>query len=456
MRDPVLLYNRLQFAFTITFHYLFPQLTMGLALMVLYFRTRVLVSKSERFRQIARFWTRIFAITFAFGVVTGLTMEFQFGTNWANFSQFAGGIIGQTLAMEGIWAFALESIFLGVLLFGERKLGATATWFASLMIFVGTWLSGYFIIATNSWMQNPVAYTLAQDGGIHLASLGGLLTNPHILWQYLHNQTATVVTASFLIAAVGAYYLLSGQHVEHAKAFLRAGVIVAAIASAAQVFPTGDGNARMVFDMQPIKGAAMEGVFHTTDQAAMRLFGQPNMETLTIDNPVVIPNLTTLLLYRRLRGTVKGLTDFARSDWPTNVPLVYYTYHLMINLGTAFVGVMLLSLFLLWRGKLFRSRWMLWILMLAGPLPYLTTTAGWMTTEIGRQPWIVYGLLRTNEGTSPLLSDGNALFTLMAILSLYALMGLLYVFLILKEIGRGPASTKPEPALASAGQEKEA
>ena len=454
MKDPVLLYNRLQFAFTITFHYLFPQLTMGLALMLLYFRTRALLSKGERYNQIARFWTRIFAITFVFGVVTGLTMEFQFGTNWASFSQFAGGIIGQTLAMEGIWAFALESIFVGVLLFGERRLGARATWFASLMIFVGTWLSGYFIIATNSWMQNPVAYAVAQDGSIHLASLGGLLTNPHILWQYLHNQTAAVVTASFLIAAVGAYYFLAGRHVEHAKMFLRTGVIAAAIASAALVFPTGDGNARMVFDMQPIKGAAMEGVFQTTDQAAMRLFGQPNMETLTIDNPIMIPNLTTLLLYRRLRGTVQGLADFARSDWPTNVPMVYYAYHVMIDLGMAFVGVMLLSLFLLWRGKLFQSRWMLWILMLAGPLPYLTTTAGWMTTEMGRQPWIVYGLLRTSEGASPLLSDGNALFTLLTILSLYVLIGLLYTVLILKEIGRGPASTEPGPALASAGEKK--
>jgi cytochrome d ubiquinol oxidase subunit I len=170
---------------------------------------------------------------------------------------------------------------------------------------------------------------------------------------------------------------------------------------------------------------------------------------LTIDNPIMIPDLTTLLLYRRLRGTVKGLDAFPRSDWPTNVPLVYYSYHLMIDLGTAFVGVMLLSLFLLWRGKLFQSRWMLWILMFAGPLPYLTTTAGWMTTEIGRQPWIVYGLLRTQEGTSPLLSDGNALFTLLTILLLYALIGLLYAFLMLKEIGRGPMPTEARPGLAS-------
>jgi len=447
--DQALLYSRLQFAVTITFHYLFPQLTMGLALMLLYFRTRALVNKSEYDNQIARFWTRVFAITFAFGVVTGLTMEFQFGTNWASFSRFAGGIIGQTLAMEGVWAFALESVFIGIMLFGERRLGARVIWASSLMVFVGTWLSGYFIIATNSWMQNPVAYAVAQDGSVQLSSLWDLLTNPHILWQYLHNQTATVITVSFAMAAVGAYYLLADKQTEYAKTFLRVGVIVAAIASIAQVFPTGDGNARMVFEMQPVKGAAMEGVFHSTDQAAMRLFGQPNMETLTIDNPIMIPDLTTLLLYRRLRGTVKGLDAFPRSDWPTNVPLVYYAYHLMIDLGTAFVGVMLLSLSLLWRGKLFQSRWMLWLLMLAGPLPYLTTIAGWITTEVGRQPWIVYGLLRTQEGTSPLLSDGNSLFTLLAILLLYALIGLLYVFLMLKEIGRGPISVKMGPGQAS-------
>jgi len=462
MIEPTLFYNRLQFAVAVSFHYLFPQLTMGLAALLLYFRTRGLLAKDTRERaadgnpadrnpadrnpydDMARFWTRIFAITFAFGVVTGLTMEFHFGTNWARLSEYAGGVIGQTLAMEGIFAFALESIFLGVMLFGEGRLGRRALWFATLVIFVGTWLSGYFIIATNSWMQHPVAYEVGSDGSVMLSSLGGVLTNSHILWQYLHNQTATMITISFLMSAIGAYYLLAQKHVEYGKRFVRTGIIIAAVAAPLQIFPMGDGNARMVWDMQPIKLAAMEGVFQTTDHAALRFFGQPNMETLTVENPIQIPDLTTILLYRKLTGTVQGLTAFPQSDWPTNVPLLFYSYHLMVDLGFLFAGVMLLSLYLLWRGKLFGARWMLWIVMLVGPLPYVSTTLGWMTTELGRQPWAVYGLLRTADATSPLVTSGNALFTLIIILLLYGTIGLVYAFLMLREVNRGPANGSPE------------
>lgn len=455
-----LLYNRLQFALTISFHYLFPQLTMGLALVLLYLRTRALVTRSERYTAIARFWTRIFAVTFAFGVATGITMEFQFGTNWASFSRFAGGVIGQTLAMEGIFAFALESTFLGIMLFGEKRFSPRVHLVATFMVFAGAWLSGYFIIATNAWMQHPVAYATGQNG-VHLASFWGLLTNSHIFWQYLHNQTASVITASFFIVAVGAFYLLSNKHLDYARTFLRTGILTAAVFSILAVFPTGDGNAQMVFSQQPIKGAAMEGIFHTTDQAPMNVFGQPNMQTLTIDNRISIPGLTTLLLYRRLRGTVQGLLAFPRSDWPTNVPLVFYSYHVMINLGMLFVGIMLLALFLLWQRKLFGAHWMLWILMFSSPLPYVTTTAGWMTAEIGRQPWIVYNLLRTQDGVSPLVGSGNTLATLIGVVGLYATIGLLYVFLVLRQIGRGPAavapaSGSPAPSVPSTDAQEEA
>jgi cytochrome d ubiquinol oxidase subunit I len=463
MIEPVLFYNRLQFALAISFHYLFPQLTMGLAVLLLYFRTRSL-SFADRnpadknpYDAISRFWTRIFAITFAFGVVTGMTMEFHFGTNWARLSEYAGGILGQTLAMEGVFAFAFESIFLGVMLFGEQRLarrgrgGRWVVWFSALALFIGTWLSGYFIITTNSFMQNPVGYEVGPDGTVSLSSLGSVLTNYHILWQFLHNQNATLITVSFLMAAVGAYYLLAEKHVEHGKRFLRTGIIVAAVVAILQIFPLGDGNARMVWELQPIKLAAMEGVFQTTDHAALRFFGQPNMQTLTVDNPVQIPDLTTILLYRKLKGTVEGLTAFPRSDWPTNVPLLFYSYHLMVDLGFIFAGVMVLSLYLLWRRKLFTAKWMLWAVMLTGPLPYVSTTAGWATTELGRQPWVVYRLLRTENATSPLVSGGNALFTLVVIFFLYGAMGLLYSFLMVREIARGPADVSREAGMAPAG-----
>ncbi len=441
-----LLYDRLQFAFTVTFHYLFPQLTIGLALLLLYLRSRALVSGDDHYNQVARFWTKIFALSFAFGVVTGIPLEFQFGTNWAKFSNFAGGVIGQTLAMEGLFAFFLESSFLGILLFDEGRFSQRVQWAASLMLFLGSWLSGYFILATNAWMQHPVAYTVAPDGRLFVDSLSGLLTNPWLVWQFAHNMTAAVVTASFVVAAVGSFYLLSGLHVKYAKTFLRTGVVAGAIATALMIFPTGHENARQVFEHQPVKGAAFEGLFKTERGAGMVLIGQPNLETMTIDNPLVVPDVLSLVLFDELYATVKGLEAFPRAEWPDNVALLYYAYHVMAGLGTILVSIMGLSLFWLWQGRLFTANWLLWLLMLAAPFPYLATTAGWMTAELGRQPWLVYGLLRTADGVSPLVHSGNALFTLLGYLGIYLMLGLLFLFLMAEIIRHGPASSFPESA----------
>jgi len=227
--ESALFYDRLQFAVTATFHYLFPQLTMGLALLLFYLRSRALWTGDEHYHRVAQFWTTIFALSFAFGVVTGIPLEFQFGTNWAKFSNFAGGVIGQTLAMEGVFAFFLESSFLGILLFGANRFSRRTQWFASLMLFLGSWLSGYFILATNAWMQHPVAYTVAPDGRLFVDSLSGLLTNPWLPWQFTHNMTAAVVTASFVMAAVGALYLLSGVHQDYARTFVRIGVVAGCV-----------------------------------------------------------------------------------------------------------------------------------------------------------------------------------------------------------------------------------
>jgi len=441
-----LLYDRLQFAFTVTFHYLFPQLTMGLALLLLYLRSRALVSGDEHYHRVALFWTKIFALSFAFGVVTGIPLEFQFGTNWAKFSNFAGGVIGQTLALEGLFAFFLESSFLGIVLFGERQFSRRVQWAASLMLFLGSWLSGYFILATNAWMQHPVAYTVAPDGRLFVDSLSGLLTNPWLFWQYAHNMTAAVVTASFVLAAIGSFYLLSALHVKYAQTFLRTGVVAGAIATALMIFPTGHENARQVFEHQPVKGAAFEGLFKTERGAGMVLAGQPNIETMTIDNPLVVPDALSFVLFNDLYAKVKGLDAFPRAEWPDNVALLYYAYHVMAGLGTMLVSIMGLALLWLWRGRLFTANWLLWLLMLAAPFPYLATTAGWMTAELGRQPWLVYGLLRTADGASPLVHSGNALFTLLGFLGIYLVLGLLFLVLIAETIRHGPASSFPESA----------
>ena len=440
-----LLYDRLQFAFTVTFHYLFPQLTMGLALLLLYLRSRALAIGDDHYQQVARFWTKIFALSFAFGVVTGIPLEFQFGTNWAKFSNFAGGVIGQTLAMEGLFAFVLESSFLGIVLFGEGRFSRQVQWAASLMLFLGSWLSGYFILATNAWMQHPVAYTVASDGRLFVDSLSGLLTNPWLFWQYAHNMTAAVVTASCVMAAVGSFYLLSGLYVSYAKTFLRIGVVTGAIATALMIFPTGHENARQVFEHQPVKGAAFEGLFKTERGGAdMMLIGQPNIETMTIDNPLVVPDALSFVLFYELYATVKGLDAFPRPEWPDNVALLYYAYHIMAGLGTLLVSVMGLALLWLWRGRLFTANWLLWLLMLAAPFPYLATTAGWMTAELGRQPWLVYGLLRTADGVSPLVHSGNVLFTFLGFLGIYLVLGLLFLFLVVETIRHGPARVPPK------------
>ncbi len=437
--ETAIILHRLQFAFTIMFHYLFPQLTMGLAFLLVFFKSMALWKKNEAYNQTARFWAKIFAINFAIGVVTGIPMEFQFGTNWAAFSNYAGGVIGQTLAMEGVFAFFLESSFLGLFLFGEKRLSPKMHWFAALMVFLGSWTSGYFIITTNAWMQHPVAYAVATDGTVHLNSFWGLVLNPWIFWQYLHNMIATIVTASFVVAAVGAYYLLSDKFLAQAKIFIRTGVIAGGIASFLLAFPTGDGEAQQVFEHQPTKAAAMEGIFETVKGAPLVIIGQPDMKNKRLDNPFVIPNVLSFLTYRRFTAEVKGLNAFPEEDWPDNIPLLYYAYHMMVGLGTIFIAILFIAGFLLWRKKLFDARWMLWILLLAAPFPYIATTAGWMTAEIGRQPWLVYGLLRTAEGVSPLVSSGNTMFTLIGFVGMYFVMGLLFILLVLQTINKGPA-----------------
>jgi cytochrome d ubiquinol oxidase subunit I len=435
--DPVLT-DRWQFGFTITYHYLFPQITMGLALLIFAFRSMALRTGNRLYDGAARFWTRIFAISFTMGVVTGIPMEFQFGTNWARFSRFSGNIIGQTLAMEGIFAFFLESAFLGLLLFGGDKLGPKGHWFASLMVFLGAWISGWFIIATNAWMHFPVGYAPGSEGRLQLESFWALMTNPWLPWQYLHNMCGSVVTASFLVAGLGAWYLLNGLHIEYARSFVRVGVIAGAAGSFLLLFPTGDQQGRNLGRYHPVALAAMEGLFESEQGAPLALIGQPDMERLRLDNPLKIPNVLSFLTYHRWFAEVKGLKDFPRDLWPTNVPLLYFSYHIMVGLGTIFIAAMIVVLWALRRGSLYASRPRLWILLLLAPFPFVANTAGWMTAEQGRQPWIVHGLMRTADGNSQVVSTGNGMFTLIGFMGLYTLLSVLFVLLIYREIERGP------------------
>ncbi len=434
-------WHRIQFAFSVTFHYLFPQLTMGLALLIVLFKGMALSAGNERWNETARFWGRVFGLNFAMGVVTGIPLEFQFGTNWSRFSSYAGEVVGHTLAMEGVFAFFLESTFLGFFLFGEKRLGPKGHLAAAIALALGSWLSGYFIIVANAFMQHPVGHVLGEDGVLHLASFREFLFNEWAFWQYAHNMAASVVTASFVVAAVGAYWALMGTHREHAAICLRVGVIAGLLSTVLVAYPLGDRHGRMVAEHQPVTLAAMEGLFEGGPYAELAIIGQPNVAARRLENPVVVPGMLSFLAYGTFGSTVRGLNDFPEDEWPDNIELLYYSYHIMVGLGTLLLLVMGLSAIWLWRGRLMETRPLLWVLMLAFPFPYIATTAGWWTAELGRQPWIIYGMMRTSYGDSLHVNPGDIVFTLLGFVGLYLLLGMVFVLQAVREINRGPVSS---------------
>jgi cytochrome d ubiquinol oxidase subunit I len=451
--DAALLIHRIHFGFTVTFHYIFPQLTMGLALLILVLKTLALRTGDEHYHRAARFWAKIFGISFVLGVVTGIPMEFQFGTNWSEFSRLTGGVIGQPLVMEGVFAFFLESAFLGLLLFGEKRLSPRGHWWAAFAVFAGSWLSGFFIITANAWMQHPVAYARLPDGSFQVTSFWGVLLNPWALLQYEHNMSGAVITGAFTMAAVGAFYLLEHRHEDYARIFLRVGIVAGLIAALFQLFPSGDLHGKYMARVQPVTVAAMEGLWNSERGAPLVILGQPNPEKQIIENPLIVNRVLSYLVYGTTAAEVQGLNAFPRENWPDNIPLLYYAYHIMVGLGTFFIAVMVIAAVLLWRQRLFTSRWALWLVMLTLPFPFIANTAGWMTAEIGRQPWLVYGLLRTQSGYSRHVSAGDGWFTLLGFLGLYALLSIFFLFLVYRELDHGPereaAPVRSQPVTGS-------
>jgi len=426
--------DRLQFAFTIMFHYLFPIGTMGLAPFVAWYTWKASDGDAEAARA-ARFWTKIFTINFAAGVVTGIPMEFQFGTNWANFAERSGSIVGQPLAMEGMFAFFLESIFLGVVLYGARAPSRFTAW-SAVAVCAGAWLSGFFIVDTDAWMQYPVGYHIAANGRLELDDVWAVLLSPFAGWQYAHVLTGALIAGGFIVGGIGAYYLLSERGAALARRFVRDGAIVAFVFSSLAIFPTGDRNSADVTQYQPIKLAAMEGLFETARGAPLAIIGMPDTQRDVLIDPIYVPNVLSFLAYGNFTANVKGLKAYAEELRPP-VELTYYAYHVMVGLGTIFVAAGALAVLLLWRKRLFTSRPMLWILMLLMPFPYIANEAGWIVTEVGRQPWIVYGVMRTAEAGSPNVAAGETIFTLAGFAGMYFVLGVLFLYLVLREIAEG-------------------
>jgi cytochrome bd ubiquinol oxidase subunit I len=351
--------------------------------------------------------------------------------------------------MEGVFSFFLESAFLGLFLFGERRLSPWGHWWAGFLVFLGSWISGFFIIVTDAWMQHPVAYRILPNGLFDVTSFTGLLFNPWALIQYAHNMSGAVITGAFVMAATGAFYLLEDRFSAYGRLFVRVGVVTGAIFCVLQIFPTGDLHGKYMAKHQPATTAGMEGLFKSEKGAPIVLMGQPDEQVQRIDNPIAVHGILSFLIYGTTAAEVKGLNEFPKDQWPTNIPLLYYSYHIMAGLGTYFVFLMGIALFLLWRKMLFRTRWALWLLLLSFPLPYIANTSGWMTAEIGRQPWLVYGLLRTADGYSKYVSTGNSLFTLLGFMGLYSFLSVLFVILIYREISSGPRENPGPAATAS-------
>jgi cytochrome bd ubiquinol oxidase subunit I len=446
--------DRLQFTLTVTFHYLFPIITMGLALFVAWMKTVSYLGREDHrfpllrkteaecaaYESASRFWAKIFAVNFAFGVVTGIPLEFQFGTNWARFSNFAGGVIGQTLALEGVFAFFAESVFLGIFLAGRERVSPRVHWISALFIWGGSWLSGFFIIATNAWMQHPVAYSHGPNGVVQLNSFWGLLTNPWLPWQYLHTMSGAAITGSFILAAAGAFFLLLDRHHQFARICVSVGAVAALIFSALQIFPTGDRVAKNVSVYQPSAFAAMEGLFPTSKGAPLVIIGNPDMQKDALQSTIAMPHFLSFLTSHRWNSTVTGLDDIPKKDWPDSVPLVYYAYHIMVGLGSILLLIAAVAVFLLWRKKLFTSKAALWSLLLAFPFTMIANIAGWATAETGRQPWTVFGLLHTSDAASPgnSVPSGTSLFTLLGFAGLYLFLGILYLMMLVRIINQGP------------------
>ena len=445
------LLSRLQFAFTISFHFIYPPLSMGVGLILvamsfLYVRTR-----DPKWRQLSFFWVKIYGLIFALGVATGLVQEFQFGTNWADYSRFVGNIFGSLLAAEGIFAFFLEGGFLGLMLFGGNRLGPRLWLFSIFMVVFGAHFSALWIIMANSWMQTPAGYELAQTPHGTLAfmtSFKEVVFTPSFIPRLLHTWVASWLVGASMVLSVSAFYVLKGRHLETAKAAFKVALPVFVVFSILQAVLFGADQAVEVTNYQPVKLAAMEGVWNDQTCAPMYIVGWVNTTAQTTTG-IKIPCLLSFLAGGSIDATVQGLNSFPSDTWaPIN--LVFQVYHLMISLGGLFIAIGLLAaLFAVWKQRIWRTRWLLWILVLSIFLTELATLSGWWTAEFGRQPWIVWNLLRTADAVSPNLAGGQVLLSMLMFVGLYALLFVLFIYLLNEKIQHGPEPLEDEVAVTS-------
>ena len=435
----VLLLSRIQFALTSAFHYLYPPLSIGLGIMLVIIEGLWLKNRNPLYHQMARFWTRVFALTFAIGVATGIVLEFEFGTNWATYSRYVGDVFGSALAAEGIFAFFLESGFLAVLLFGWDRVGPKVHFLATCMVCLGAHFSAIWIVVANSWMQTPAGFHIVGEGlkaRAEITDFWQMVFNPSAMDRLLHVLCGAWQAGAFLVVSVSAWYLLKKRHEAFARASLRVGLVVGMAASLLQLV-SGHGSAAGVAHNQPAKLAAFEGLYKTTPHAPLALFGWVDEKAEAVKGDVSIPGLLSYLVYKDASKPIQGLNEFRPEDRPP-VNLSFQFYHTMVAVGFGMIVVAGLGFLYFWHGSLFEQRWLLWLLALSVLGPQIANQAGWFAAEVGRQPWLVYGLLRTPQGLSAVVK-ADAVLTAIVLFSLvYLLLFAVFLYLLNDKFQHGP------------------
>jgi len=439
--------SRIQFAFTIAFHYIYPPLSIGIAIILVIMEGMYLKTKDKFYENMTKFWVKVFALTFAVGVATGIVMEFEFGTNWATYSRFVGDVFGSALAAEGIFAFFLESGFLAVLVFGWDKVGPKMHFFSTLMVSLGSMFSAVWIVVANSWQQTPTGFHVVGEGinaRAEITDFWAMVFNPSSVDRLSHVLSGCWLAGAFLIISVSAYYLIKNRHVRFAKASIKIALVVVMIASLFQLF-TGHRSAVGVSKNQPAKLAAMEAVFDDQTNAPLYLFGWVDSENQKVNFGVAVPGMLSYLIGFDTNTKVTGLNSFNKEDRPP-VNIVFQAYHLMVAIGFALIAISLLGIFFWWRGTLFKQKWLMWIFVFSVLLPQIANQIGWITAEVGRQPWIVYGLLKTSEGLSKAVEAGQVWFSLILFMVIYLGLFILFIYLLNEKIQHGPEDVDSIPS----------
>ncbi len=446
--------SRIQFAVTIAFHYIYPPLSIGLGVILVIMEGLYLKTRNRLYENMARFWVKIFALTFAMGVATGIVMEFEFGTNWAAYSRFVGDVFGSALAAEGIFAFFLESGFLAVLVFGWNKVGPKMHFFSTVMVSLGSMLSAVWIVVANSWQQTPAGYHLAGSGlfiRAEITDFWEMVFNPSSMERLSHVLAGCWQAGAFMVISVSAYYILKKRYVEFAKKSFIIALGLAAFASLFQLY-TGHHSARVVSEHQPAKLAAFEGHYDSAKPADLYLFGWVNEKDETVRFGVAIPGMLSYLIHGNSEQPVTGLGSFTPEDRPP-VNIVFQSYHIMVAIGFMLIGLSLLGLTLLPKERLFNKPWLLKIFILSVLLPQIANQLGWISAEVGRQPWIVYNLLRTKDGLSKTVAGEQVVFSLILFTAIYLLLFVLFLYLLDHKIKHGPEN--PESMESEYTQQKQ-